>query len=261
MVWSNKTVGLTQMKIQCDGLPSLFDGFRIAHISDLHNAEFGKDNCNLLATVRDSKPDIIAITGDIIDSRRTDIDSALRTAESLAEIAPCYFVTGNHESRIAEYPELRKGLEAAGVTVLDGRSVRLERGENSIILAGFDDPSGKAVLVSDKYAEIAESELCALDESLDGFSILLAHRPELIDVYANHNIALVLSGHAHGGQFRLPFVGGLYVPNQGLFPKYDSGIYNCKETEMIVSRGVGNSIMPVRFNNRPEIILVELKTK
>lgn len=259
MVWSNKTVGLTRLEMNCNGLPSEFDGFRTVHISDLHNAEFGKDNRRLIEKVRAAKPDIIAITGDLIDSRRTDIGSALSTARRLAEIAPCYYVTGNHESRIEEYPELRKGLEEAGITVLDGRCAEIERGEETVIIAGFDDPSSKADFASGKYAEIAESELCALDENLNGFSILLAHRPELIDVYAKHNVSIVLSGHAHGGQFRLPFVGGLYVPNQGIFPKYDSGVYNYGDTKMIVSRGVGNSAMPVRFNNRPEIILVELK--
>ena len=100
MVWSNKTVGLTRLEMNCNGLPSEFDGFRTVHISDLHNAEFGKDNCRLIEKVRSAKPDIIAITGDLIDSRRTDIGSALNTARRLTEIAPCYYVTGNHESRI-----------------------------------------------------------------------------------------------------------------------------------------------------------------
>ena len=99
-----------------------------------------------------------------------------------------------------------------------------------------------------------------LDEE-DGYTILLSHRPELFEVYAENNIDLIFSGHAHGGQFRIPFVGGLIAPNQGLFPKYDAGIYEEGNTTMVVSRGIGNSIVPFRINNRPEIVLVELASQ
>lgn len=93
------------------------------------------------------------------------------------------------------------------------------------------------------------------------YSILLSHRPELFEVYAKNNIDLILSGHAHGGQFCLPLIGGLLAPNQGLFPKYDSGIYTQENTNMVVSRGIGNRLFPFRFNNCPEVILIELKSK
>ena len=105
-----------------------------------------------------------------------------------------------------------------------------------------------------------EAQLKALVDKDDGFTLLLSHRPELFEVYVTCNADLVLSGHAHGGQFRLPFIGGLAAPNQGLFPKYDAGLFSEGKTKMIVSRGIGNSIFPFRFNNRPEVVLIELQT-
>lgn len=260
VVHSNIIPELNKTSVVCKRLPSQFDGFVIAQISDLHNTELGKNNGRIIGLLEESAPDIIVITGDLIDSRRTDIGKALDFVNQAVKIAPCYFVTGNHESRIDGYPELRQGLEAAGVTVLDGRCAEIEKGGASITLAGYDDPSFKAKSDPAKYSEIADRELEKLQVAQENFVVLLAHRPELFDVYAKHGADLVFSGHAHGGQFRLPFVGGLYVPNQGLFPGYDSGIYTSGDTQMMVSRGLGNSIMPVRLNNRPEVVAVELKS-
>ena len=106
-----------------------------------------------------------------------------------------------------------------------------------------------------------DTKLEELHTEDDVFTILLSHRPELFDIYADHGMDLILSGHAHGGQFRLPFIGGLVAPNQGLFPEYDAGIYTEGNTNMLVSRGVGNSILPFRINNRPEVILIELQAE
>ena len=102
-----------------------------------------------------------------------------------------------------------------------------------------------------------EKNLAALSQG-DGFQLLLSHRPEFMDMYVRYDIDLVLSGHAHGGQFRLPFLGGLYAPSQGFFPKYDAGLFEEENTKMIVSRGIGNSAFPLRFNNRPELVLITL---
>ena len=260
VVHSNIIPELSKTSVVCKRLPSQFDGFVIAQISDLHNTELGKNNGRIIGLLEESAPDIIVITGDLIDSRRTDIGKALDFVNQAVKIAPCYFVTGNHESRIDGYSELRQELEAAGVTVLDGRCAEIEKDGASITLAGYDDPSFKAKSDPAKYSEIADRELEKLQVAQENFVVLLAHRPELFDVYEKHGADLVFSGHAHGGQFRLPFVGGLYVPNQGLFPEYDSGIYTSGDTQMMVSRGLGNSIMPVRINNRPEVVAVELKS-
>ena len=257
-VWENTALERNTYTIRSPELPDVFDGCRIAQVSDLHNAEFGDRNQRLLEMLREAEPDMIAITGDLIDSRKTNIAVALAFAEDAVKIAPCYYVSGNHEARVSEYQDLKTGLEAAGVTVLDDAQVKIEVSGESITVIGVNDPSFHAdYLTSD--AAVMDRKLSELSLEAAGFTILLSHRPEMFDTYADHNMNLVLSGHAHGGQFRLPLIGGLIAPNQGLFPKYDAGLYSDGSTNMIVSRGLGNSIIPFRFNNRPEVVLIELK--
>lgn len=258
--WGNAALELNTYTISSRGLPDAFDGYRIAQVSDLHNAEFGGGNQRLLDMLREAEPDMIAITGDLIDSRKTNIAVALAFAEEAVRIAPCYYVSGNHEARVPEYRELKAGLEAAGVTVLDDARVEIEISGKSITIIGVNDPSFLAdYLTSD--AAVMDRKLSELSSEDASFTILLSHRPELFDTYAAHDMDLVLTGHAHGGQFRLPLIGGLIAPNQGLFPKYDDGLYSEGNTNMIVSRGLGNSIIPFRFNNRPEVVLIELKSQ
>ena len=259
-VWGNTALELNTYTVGSKELPDAFDGYRIAQVSDLHNAEFGDGNQRLLDMLREAEPDMIAITGDLIDSRKTNIAVALAFAEEAVKIAPCYYVSGNHEARVSEYRELKAGLEAAGVTVLDDARVEIEISGKSITIIGVNDPSFLAdYLTSD--AAVMDRKLSELSSEDASFTILLSHRPELFDTYAAHEMDLVLTGHAHGGQFRLPLIGGLIAPNQGLFPKYDDGLYSEGNTNMIVSRGLGNSIIPFRFNNRPEVVLIELKSQ
>ena len=258
--WGNTALERNTYTISSRELPDAFDGYRIAQVSDLHNAEFGDGNQQLLDMLREAEPDMIAMTGDLIDSRRTDLAVALAFAEEAAQIAPCYYVSGNHEARVSEYQDLKTGLEEAGVTVLDDAQVKIEVSGESITVIGVNDPSFHAdYLTSD--AEVMDRKLSELSSEDAGFTILLSHRPELFDTYVAHDMDLVLTGHAHGGQFRLPLIGGLVAPNQGLFPKYDAGLYSEGDTNMIVSRGIGNSIIPVRFNNRPEVVLIELESQ
>lgn len=260
IVWGNTALQLNTYTILSDRLPKAFDGYRIAHISDLHNAEMGKDNGNLLAMLKEAEPDIIAITGDFIDSRNTDIEIALQFAEKAAHIAPCYYVTGNHEAIVPEYDEFRSGLTKLGIVVLEDERIDLKMNDETITLIGVNDPSFKFDDFFDDAELVMKNQLRELVKKDDGFTLLLSHRPELFDLYVDSGIDLVLSGHTHGGQFRLPFVGALVAPNQGLFPKYDAGLYSAESTNMIVSRGIGNSIIPFRINNRPEVILIELKS-
>ena len=260
-VWGNTALELNTYTILSDRLPEAFDGYRIAHVSDLHNAEMGKDNEKLLDMLREAKPDIIAITGDLIDSRNTDIDIALQFTKAAMEIAPCYYVTGNHEALVSEYDELKAGMEAAGVVVLEDEKTKISLEGGEITLIGVNDPSYQTDYLFGDAEAVMQSKLQEISDAENEFTILLSHRPELFEVYADNKMDLVLSGHAHGGQFRLPFVGGLVAPNQGLFPKYDAGLYTEENTNMIVSRGIGNSILPFRFNNRPEVILIELESE
>lgn len=253
----NKALELNTYIIKSEKLPESFSGYRIAHISDLHNVEMGDDNEKLLAMLQEAKPELIAIIGDLIDSRSTNIEIALQFAEKSAKIAPSYYVADNHEARISEYDQLKKGLIELGVVVLENEKFELEKNGEIITLIGVDDPSFQTDYLLGDAESVMRSELQILTND-DSYKILLSHRPELFDIYVESGVDLVLSGHAHGGQFRLPFVGGLVAPNQGLFPEYDAGLYTYDSTNMIISRGIGNSIIPFRFNNRPEVILIEL---
>lgn len=254
----NKALTVRNFEISSSKIPSSFDGFKIAQVSDLHNESFSKDNSRLLEKLQKQSPDIIALTGDIIDSWKTDVAVAESFVKEVVKIAPVYYVTGNHEPRIDESEELFALMKNCGVALLRGEKITLEKDGEGITLYGIDDPSHFAdYLFGDEAFAVSES-LKKLNKGED-FSVLLSHRPEFFELYAENGFDLVLTGHAHGGQFRLPFIGGLFAPGQGLFPKYDSGLYEKNSTSMIVSRGLGNSVFPLRFNNFPEIIMITLK--
>ena len=261
IAWGNTALELNTYTVSSAKLPQSFDGYRIAHVSDLHNTEMGKDNDKFLTMLRDVDPDMIAITGDLIDSRNTDIEVALQFVREAVKIAPCYYVTGNHEARVNEYDELKSGMESAGVIVLEDAQTEISLDGDTITLIGVNDPSYQTDYLFGDSETVMNTKLEELHTENGEFTVLLSHRPELFDSYADHGMDLVLSGHAHGGQFRLPFIGGVVAPNQGLFPEYDAGIYTDGNTNMLVSRGVGNSILPFRINNRPEVILIELQSK
>ncbi len=259
IVLGNICVGVSKFEVKNENLPSAFDGFRIVQVSDLHNEEFGKGNSRLLKKIKKCEPDIIAITGDLIDSRNTDLELALDFVREAVKIAPCYYVTGNHEGRIDGYEAYEAKLVDLGVIVIDNASVVIENEGQAIELHGLHDLES---LKGEKYGYrergVLEKLLLENTHDKDGYDILLAHYPDFLDLYAKYEYDLVLSGHAHGGQFRLPFIGGLYAPGQGKLPKYDSGLFTEGVTSMIVSRGLGNSIFPFRINNTPELVLVTL---
>ena len=261
IAWGNTALELNTYTVTSSRLPKNFDGYRIAHVSDLHNAEMGESNEKLLSMLREANPDMIAITGDLIDSRNTNVEIALQFVQEAMKIAPCYYVSGNHEARVNEYEEMKTGLISAGVIILEDAQTEISIEGETITLIGINDPSFQTDYLFGDAETVMSSKLSELHTDGDGFTILLSHRPELFDTYTDHDIDLVLSGHAHGGQFRLPFIGGVVAPNQGLFPEYDAGIYTEGNTSMLVSRGVGNSILPFRINNRPEVILIELQSK
>ena len=258
-LWGNIALEVNEYEIVSDRIPQGFDGFRIAQVSDLHNKDFGEGYGQLLTLLSQINPDIIVVTGDLIDSRQTDLDIALEFAWQAGKIARVYYVSGNHEARVPEYEDLKTGLVKAGVVILENQKVEITREGESITLMGIDDPSFQEDYLFGDSESVARQAIEDLKNESDGYTILLSHRPELFDLYVDTEMDLVFSGHAHGGQFRLPFVGGLVAPNQGFFPKYDAGQFTEENTTMIVSRGVGNSIIPIRFNNRPEIVLVTLR--
>ena len=260
-LWCNKALELNIYKIDSPEIPEVFEGFKIVHISDLHNTEIGDENEELLTMIRDAEPDIITITGDLIDSRRTDIDVAMRFIEKAVKIAPCYYVPGNHEQRIGEYTVLKSAMKETGVTVLDNKKIKLEQAGAYIVIAGVNDPMFTMDPQTEETYMVMEKALDDLLADEDGYTILLSHRPELMETYVQSAVDLVLTGHAHGGQIRMPFVGGIISPGEGLFPEYYEGVHEQDGTYMVISRGIGNSLFPLRINNRPEVGVVILGCK
>lgn len=259
--FQNKHLETTHYTYAAEQLGVDLDGYRIVQISDLHNAKFGKNNQKLVDRIRECEPDMIVLTGDLVDSNHTNIDRAVQFVDEIVKICPVYYVTGNHEYWLekSEYDELMDGLIGAGVVILDDQVVEISRGDAKFRLVGLDDKS----LADGTLGTLLNNTHNVVHEDSDEreFTVVLAHEPQYLARYASSGVDLVLSGHAHGGQFRLPFVGGIVAPDQGFLPKYTAGEYYMNGTEMIVSRGLGNSVIPVRLFNFPEIVCVELVGK
>lgn len=262
LYWGNNAIETTHYSYTSEKIPEAFNGFTVVQVSDLHNKEF---NGKLTSKIEEENPDIIVVTGDVIDRNRTDLSIAQDFLEEAVSMAPVYFVSGNHEVASNKYPELQEILDDVGVINLDNASHILTENNEQINLIGLADPL--TLLYEDVEEEgsqdlVLQNELAqVLSEDSSEFHLLLSHRAELMDVYAESNIDLVLTGHAHGGQIRVPIVGGLFAPTQGFLPEYTSGEYVQNNTTMIVSRGLGNSIFPFRINNRPELVVVTLETE
>lgn len=252
----NNLIGNTRIVLEFDRLPKGFDGYTIVHLSDLHSKFFGKKQYQLVSKVKQAKPDLIVLTGDMVDSNRYEEEPLMKLIEGIIDIAPVYYVTGNHECGSRKFNSLERKLKKTGVKVLRNESEWLQRNGSKILIAGIDDPL---------FSRNREDTKHSLEKILKGnrkeFKILLSHRPELFSTYVDYDIDLVFSGHAHGGQVRLPFVGGLMAPGQGFFPKYTSGKHIENNSILIISRGLGNSMIPQRIFNRPEVIVTTLKRK
>ncbi|NYB72977.1 metallophosphoesterase [Sedimentibacter hydroxybenzoicus DSM 7310] len=257
-IWQNSSVVVSKYEYKNSKLSINFNGFKILHISDLHNKNFHE---SLYKKIKDINPDIIIITGDLIDRRRTRVDIAVDFVSQIVNVAPVYYVSGNHEQLSTSYDDLKEELVKLDVHILDNEYMVLNHNGERIGIMGLADPAlmyTEGNNNNDRNRIYAENNLKRLYEnSVTEFNILLSHRPELFEVYKNINIDLVFSGHAHGGQIRIPFIGGILSPNQGFFPKYSEGMITEDNTTLVVSRGLGNSIFPLRIFNRPELIVVE----
>lgn len=251
---NNHWLVTTELTHESDKIPASFDGYRITQITDLHDATFGENQSRLVKKVRATNPDVIFLTGDLVDSRRYNLQNSLQAVAQFVEIADVYYVTGNHEVALNKVDEIYAALTELGVHVLPNEAVVLERNGERITTLGIEDPlMGKAM---DESIDEAMQNVEA-----DRFTMLLSHRPERFETYVNKQVNLIFTGHAHGGQIRVPFIGGLIAPSQGVLPKYTAGTFEENNTKMVVSRGLGNSIFPFRVFNLPEIIVVELKSK
>lgn len=258
-IWQNNDISTTQIDYFNDKIPEEFKGYRIVHISDLHNKQFGKDQMRLLKRINKADPNIIAITGDLVDRRKYNLDTAMDFIKGAVKIAPVYYISGNHEAWSSDYENISEKLRDFDVHILDDTKETLLSSSAQIEILGLSDPDflTSNYLEGTNTAKLKENLNNMADSSI--FQILLCHRPELFHLYSETKIDLIFTGHAHGGQFRIPFIGGLVAPDQGLFPKYTSGAYKRDDSTMIVSRGLGNSIIPIRIFNRPEIVVLTLK--
>ena len=249
----------TEYELEYSSLPDSFNGFRIVVLSDIHAAVFGSNNKRLIENVIRAKPDIIAITGDFIDNSNVlSLNKQLAIAEKLVKelilIAPIYYVTGNHEWDGGVIWDLLPLLQEHDVTVLRNRYTHIERSGESIIIAGTDDPNGPADMI--KPGEFVGR----IDKTEDkGFVVMLEHRNNRLPLYSELGIELLLCGHAHGGIIRLPFTDGLIGPMRELFPTYTNGLYTMGDTNMLVSRGIGNHTGVPRFLNNPHIVVAVLR--
>ena len=198
-LWGNTALEVNEYEVVSDRIPQGFEGFRIAQVSDLHNAEFGEGNEKLIQLLSQTDPDIIVLTGDLIDSRHTDIEIALDFARQAIKLAPVYYVSGNHEARVREYEDLKLGLAEAGVVILENQNVQITREGESITLMGIDDPSFQEDYLFGDSESVARQAIDDLQNESEGYTILLSHRPELFDLYVDTGMDLVFSGHAHGG--------------------------------------------------------------
>lgn len=258
--YNNKTVKTTYYNIKSKDIPKNFSNFKILQVTDIHCDKVGYSDLEFFKKIKNENPDIIVITGDIFDSYNNYPEYAYNFLANLSEIANCYYVSGNHELRLPlEYEHLKNILDKLNIKNLNNTSIELFREKESINLAGVEDFNYfKNMYKENHYSEFRNQLI--KNRKLGMYNILLSHRPEKFNMYEELNYNLIFSGHAHGGQWNIPFVGRIFSPSQGLFPEYTHGICTLNNTSMIISQGLGNSSFPVRINNRLELVVVVLNS-
>ena len=243
---------VTEYHLYFDSLPAQFEGYCIVQLSDLHGSTFGRENSRLAALVREQQPDLIAMTGDFVEDE-SQLDATRGLLNGISGCAPIYWVNGNHEWVKGVLPALRELLDSCGVVRLENGYLPLSRGVAQIVVAGAEDPNGYADMI--KPDALAEQ----LRQEYPGeFVLWLGHRNYWVERYPSLPVDLILSGHAHGGIVRLPGIGGLLNVNHSFGAEYESGVYQGERFQMLVSRGLGNSIPVPRFLNRPELVKIIL---
>ncbi|MDY3031244.1 MAG: metallophosphoesterase [Clostridia bacterium] len=250
-------IEITDYKITSPKIAPGFNGYRILQISDFHCDTLP----GLVEEIQSLSPDIIVSTGDLVHDKGS-YKPGVRLMERLIKIAPVYAVTGNHDVWRADYPSLERELDALGVKTLHDECVFLKQGDDELRLAGIDDPFA---MEKTNIEENIQASIARIPH-YDGYTILLFHRANQMDILKHHSFDLILAGHMHGGQFRLPWGTGVCAPksswgsnSKALFPKYFAGLYESHGTKMIVNRGLGNPMIIPRLFNRPEITVIELE--
>ena len=257
-------ISVTTHVIHLDDLPKEFDGHKIVQLSDLHNQEFGYENERLIERINQIKPDIIVMTGDMLTNTRevsTNGDVLIKLVESLNQQYPIYYVTGEHEEGLyyedrnkyqidGTKEDYEEKLSQLGVTVLNDEQVTITRQDATINVYGLKEHLSGDIQIDKRLGQSNKEEV----------TILLSHRPTYFDDYTKWGADLIFCGDTHGGMIRLPMIGGI-LSAEGFFPEYDGGLFRKENSVMVVSRGLGNNPIPLRINNRPEIVEVILKSK
>ena len=252
--WQNFTLQVEPVELFFESLPPQFDGLRVAELSDLHGRSFGENNVRLLRTLQKARPDMICICGDLFDEK-TDLTMLEPLLTGLTDIAPVYYVTGNHEWQVKNLRETLQKIRAWGVTVLENEGRVLSRAGAEMVVAGVHDPCGP-------YDMKTPAALVHELRSAQGndFILMLSHRNDELAMWSQLGVQMVLSGHCHGGVVRLPFVGGVFGTRRELFPEYDAGVYRQDGTTLFVSRGLGYTNVHFRLFNRPHVPIMILRS-
>lgn len=258
----NKLLKVTRYEIKSDKIPEEFNKFKIVHLSDFHSHKFiGRGNTRIIEKINNECPDIIVMTGDMVNKYDKKFDRFFDLAKVLSNKYKIYYIVGNHEQRLRKsdlYLILNK-LKKLGIIVLNDEKINVEKKKSHINIQGIDLPLSFYKL-RNKPSNVGEViNLLLKDCKKEEFNIILAHNPLYFEKYSKNNVDLILSGHVHGGMIRLPFVGGLLSPERKLFPKYSSGIYEINNKKMVVSRGLGHSKPIIRICNMPEILSITLR--
>lgn len=242
---------VTKYTIQNDKIET---DIKIVLLTDLHSCSYGESQNQLIEAIDKQSPDLILLSGDILDDVLPD-DNVMKLLDGIADRYPCYYVTGNHEFWSGRVKEQKEMFHSYGVEVLEGDSRSILLNGQTISICGVDDPA----IGKESFERQLDAVIGTVNE--EQYTILLSHRPELFMDYAKGDFDLVLSGHAHGGQWRLPLIlpNGLYAPAQGFFPEYTKGVHTYNNTKMVVSRGLSKESTRIpRFFNPPEIVVINL---
>lgn len=261
--YENNVFDITKFKISAN----VNNKIRIVHLSDLHSKEFGKDNKRLKNIILKQKPNIVVTTGDMIDSNLRKMDEIINFLAELNKEVYVVYIPGNNEMRTEKINEILYKINLNEVIVLDNKIKEININNNKIFILGLvenriDEGESFYEKANSRYFYNKSNLLFNELESKNGIKIVLSHYPENFasigeESYNKYNFNIMFSGHAHGGQFILPFIGGLFAPGQGILPKYYRGIHG-EKNKLIISRGLGNSGFPLRLFNRPEVIVVDI---
>lgn len=256
----NTLVEVSKYEIKNNKIPNRFNKFKIVQLSDFHSYGFEKDNLKLLEKIHEEAPDIIVMTGDMVNKYDTKFEKFLNIAETLSKKYKIYYIVGNHEIRLKklDLEYVLNKLIGFGIKILNDDKITIARNSDQINIYGLHIPLSYYKIINrpNNVGEVISKVLNRCRE--DEFNILLAHNPLFFEEYSKHNVDLTLSGHVHGGMIRLPIFGAILSPERKFFPKYSGGIYEINNKKLVVSRGLGHSKRGVRLFNKRDLVSITL---